>query len=261
MPCFATMEWSRHPLRNRPMASTHPGSRSARASVTFAGTSVMAGLLGLAVCLALAPSQASAQYKWIGADGRVNYSDIPPPPDHRRLLRAPGGAASAEAPSSGDARLPYALRTAAHRYPVVLHTAADCAPCEQGRDHLARRGVPFVEKSVRTRADIEAFSTLGYTETQFPAVSVGRERMVGFEASRWDQMLDAAGYPKSSMLPANVVARTVEPMLDKPPAHAEAPQPDPRERAAALGDARRSIDAAGLLLPAAHHGELDGFRF
>lgn len=239
------------------MASSHPKSKPARAPFPLPGLSPAAGLFALAACLVLSPVDALAQYKWIGADGRVNYSDMPPPPDHRRLLRAPGGAASAEAPAAGDARLPYALRAAAHRYPVVLYTAADCEPCEQGRSHLARRGVPFTEKHVQTKADIEAFNALGFAEAQFPSVSVGREKMVGFEASRWDQMLDAAGYPKSSMLPANVAARTVEPMREERPARAETA----RDPAAAADDARRAIDAAGLLLPAAQQGDPDGFRF
>jgi len=37
---------------------------------------------------------------------------------------------------------------------------------------------------------------------RFPTLSVGRERNTGFESSQWDSLLDAAGYPAKSMLPA-----------------------------------------------------------
>lgn len=54
--------------------------------------------LALALCIAL---PASAQmYKWVDADGKVKYSDTPPPSNVKtEKLRIPGRAASAPAPS------------------------------------------------------------------------------------------------------------------------------------------------------------------
>lgn len=56
--------------------------------------------LGLALCLAL---PASAQmYKWVDSDGRVQYSDKPPPSNIKtEKLRAPAPAPSAPAASEG----------------------------------------------------------------------------------------------------------------------------------------------------------------
>jgi len=56
--------------------------------------------LGLALCVAL---QASAQmYKWVDSDGKVQYSDKPPPSNIKtEKLRVPGRAASAPAASEG----------------------------------------------------------------------------------------------------------------------------------------------------------------
>jgi hypothetical protein len=56
--------------------------------------------LGLALCLAL---PASAQmYKWVDADGKVQYSDKPPPSNIKtEKLRIPAQAASAPAASEG----------------------------------------------------------------------------------------------------------------------------------------------------------------
>ncbi len=57
--------------------------------------------LGLALCMAL---PASAQmYKWVDADGKVKYSDTPPPSNIKtEKLRIPAHAASAPAP--GEAK-------------------------------------------------------------------------------------------------------------------------------------------------------------
>jgi hypothetical protein len=56
--------------------------------------------LGLALCVAL---QASAQmYKWVDSDGKVQYSDKPPPSNIKtEKLRDPARAASAPAASEG----------------------------------------------------------------------------------------------------------------------------------------------------------------
>jgi len=130
-----------------------------------------------ALAAAFAAPAAYAQYKWIDADGRVNYGDRPPPSDSRRVMRGPAGVHSSEAPAAGDHRLPYALRSATSRYPVVLYTAPDCAPCDLGRNHLAQRGVPYTEKLVQTAADVRAFNALQLGSTQFPVFTVGTDRV------------------------------------------------------------------------------------
>lgn len=212
-------------------------------------------LAGLALAAAIAAPVAHAQYKWIGADGRVNYGDRPPPTDSRRIVRAPTGVPSSEAPANGDPQLPYALRSAASRYPVVLYTSPDCEPCDMGRDHLAQRGVPFTEKRVQTAADVRAFNKLQPGTSQFPVLTVGTDRMVGFEAGMWNRMLDAAAYPRSSMLPPNYLARTLEPMSppeDKPKASAEPGRPN---------SAQADADVGGLLIPAQQERFENPIRF
>jgi len=137
------------------------------ASRTF---SLIAAACMAAGTLVLSAPTAQAQYKWVGADGRVNYSDLPPPPDDRRtLLRAPGSPAAARSEPQGgepqrngaEARLPYALRTALEKHPVVLYTTGGCEPCDLARTHLTKRGGPYTEKPVRTPADAKGFETPG----------------------------------------------------------------------------------------------------
>src|SRR5690606_27383732 len=252
MPCFAIMEWSRHPLRNRPMHSRH-----AAAAHPVAPPVARAVALALVVlAAALAVPAAHAQYKWIGADGRVNYGDRPPPVDNRRLVRAPAGAHSSGTPTAGDHRLPYALRSATVKYPVVLYTAPDCEPCELGREHLSQRGVPYTEKHVKSAADVRAFNALRFgASPQFPVLTVGSDRMVGFEAARWNGMLDAAAYPRSSMLPPGYLARTLEPMASPEEKH----QAD--AGAARAPSAQAEVDAGGLLIPASQERFENPIRF
>ena len=87
----------------------------------------------------------------VDAAGQVHYSDQPPPPGITpTVLGRPGSARN-----SGEA-VPAALRDAMNNHPVVLYTTADCGPCQHARQHLSRRGIPFVEKTVGSPADVEA---------------------------------------------------------------------------------------------------------
>jgi hypothetical protein len=151
-------------------------------------------LLGLTVA-----APAAAQFKWVGPDGEVTYSDRPPPAGTNAVTLSVQSASGRR----DDAGLPAALREPASRHPVVLYTTAECAPCQMARTHLAKRGVPYSERTVSTAADAEAFRRAGFQEVTMPGLGVGRERTTGYEASAWDRLLDAAGYPKSSMLPAS----------------------------------------------------------
>jgi len=151
----------------------------------------------LTVLAALA-APAAAQYKWVDEKGTVTYSDLPPPPRVMATTMPP------LAPSRGeDGALPAMLRATAAKHPVTLYTTSGCTPCQQARAHLSRRGIPFAERTVRTTADAGAFRKAGFAENAFPTVEVGRERGIGYEEGEWDRLLDTAGYPSSSLLPAS----------------------------------------------------------
>jgi hypothetical protein len=160
--------------------------------------------------LTLAAAPAAAQYKWTAPNGAVTYSDQPPPPG----IDGQAMNTRAAARSDDGGGVPAGLRDATTKYPVVLYTTPDCTPCQQARTHLAKRGVPFVERTVSSSADAESFRKAGFTENSFPAMSVGRERSVGFDAGGWNQLLDVAGYPKSSMLPPSFKQTPAKAMAD-----------------------------------------------
>lgn len=211
----------------------------------FFGRSLLAA--GALTVLAVAGSgvfDANAQqiFRIVGPDGRVTFSDKPPlePGTHAspaKTVPLPG------ARGTDTSALPFQLRQAANRYPVTLHTAPDCAPCDAGRTMLTSRGIPFVEKTVTTRDDIEALRRLAGS-LSLPFLTIGGQQIKGYSETEWVQFLDAAGYPKTSQLPRGYaqapaaalvaaqeprVAARPAPAAPSPSAEAPAPPPAPAE--------------------------------
>ncbi len=150
-------------------------------------------LLLLSFAFASHPAYAEL-YKWVGADGRITYSDTPPPPDAKRVEKKRLN----DRVTEGDG-LGFASRNAMKKYPVVLFTT-DCGlPCDQGRALLAKRGVPFTEKNPeKNLADGKELKRLtGALEV--PDLQVGKDTPIkGFNEAVWNSALDAAGYPKNA---------------------------------------------------------------
>lgn len=170
-------------------------------------------LLGL-ICTASFSGLAHAQYKWLDANGRVGYGDMPPSANVT-ILQSPAGrprpAASALSQEDPASELPYELRQAVDRSPVVLYSAPDCEPCDLARDHLKKRGVPFVEKTVSSARDVTAFRQLGFpVSAGIPVITAGSLQQIGYHGVRWDDLFDRAGYPRQSMLPSTYRSAAAE---------------------------------------------------
>lgn len=158
----------------------------------------MRGMLAATGLVACAVAFAQPVYRIVGPDGKVTFSDQPPP------AAAPGkvgGIATAPAAAAGGgAALPFELRQVVGRYPVTLYTSADCVPCGTGRALLTGRGIPFTEKTVRSNEDIQALQRLS-GDSALPFLTIGNQQIRGFSDAEWSQFLDAAGYPRTSRLP------------------------------------------------------------
>lgn len=149
-------------------------------------------------------------YRIVGADGRVTFSDKPPAQGEGKrqtLGRTPS-------PSAGPT-LPFELRQIVARYPVVLHSGNNCAPCTAGRAFLSARGIPFTEKTVTTAEDSQALERLS-GEAVLPLLLIGNQQIKGFSATEWTQYLNAAGYPATSRLPAGFQPAAPLPMAEVP---------------------------------------------
>jgi glutaredoxin len=133
-------------------------------------------------------------YKWVGPDGKVTYSDAPPPASAKTVETKPVNGAG-----SGNASFPFELAEAVKNHPVTLYTGEKCAPCDEGRALLNARGIPFSEKTVSTNADLDRLRQAG--GDALPLLIIGRTRQKGFEQGAWNSALTAAGYPDSNKLP------------------------------------------------------------
>ncbi len=168
---------------------------------------------------------AAAQFKVVGPDGKITYTDrpvAPPPGGQVQPMRA--GAVAAAAP--GNAALPLELRGVVTRFPVTLYTSADCPPCDSGRALLQQRGIPYAERSVASDDDIAALLRLSGGRT-VPAVTVGGQALRGFLDTDWHGTLDLAGYPKESRLPRGWSASQATPLVARAPVADPAAAPAP----------------------------------
>ncbi|MDQ3059752.1 MAG: glutaredoxin family protein [Pseudomonadota bacterium] len=168
-------------------------------TVDFLAPQTLLAVIALAASLASPLSQAQQVYRIVGTDGRVTFSDQPPPVGS--TARTSEISAKGVGSASGAA-LPFALRQVAQKYPVSLYTGNNCGPCDTARTLLTTRGIPFSEKTVTTAPDSQALQRLS-GDTSLPFMTIGSQQLKGFSEAEWTQFLNAAGYPATSALPAN----------------------------------------------------------
>jgi glutaredoxin len=187
-----------------------------------------------AIALACFASSGHALYKVVGPDGRITYTDRPPPASVGRPVPLGGGREPNET-ASALANLPLELRQVTARYPVTLYTSADCAPCESARRMLMARGIPYAERRVGNEDDAEALNRLTGGRS-LPTLTIGTQPLRGFAESDWHSYLDAAGYPRESRLPRGYQQPAATPLVERQaeatPAPAPAAPPLPAEPAA-----------------------------
>lgn len=220
-----------------PAAPDHPPApRSARPRRTgraraAAGVPVL--VAGLAAVLAAGAADAQQRlYRIVEPDGRVTFTDRPPPTAVGTRSATPVVAGT----TPSTAGLPADLAAVVGRFPVTLVTGPDCTPCTEGRALLRERGVPYTERLVTTPRDLAELQRLSGANS-LPTLMVGRQPVTGLRASDWAAWLDAAGYPARSKLPASwraaepapLAAPAPEPVSAQapPPAAPPAPQPGP----------------------------------
>ena len=198
----------------------------------------VARLAALAVCatgaLLATATQAQQVHRIVGPDGKVTFSDRAPEDKKAQstvLSTASGGAASNPA-------LPTELRQIASRFPVTLYTGESCSPCQQARQLLVQRGVPFTERSVNTNDDLDALRRLS-GESALPFGTIGRQQLKGFSDAEWTQYLDAAGYPAQSRLPRGYTQPAATPLAPTKAPAASAPDAPQEAASAPTGRPRR----------------------
>ena len=193
--------------------------------------------VGLLIAAVALPGH--AQYKVIGADGKVTYTDRLPATSQGKVttISARGGVAAS------DAGLPLELRQALARYPVTLYVMAQgCEPCDVARQLLRQRGIPVTEKQVQTANDVDALERLTGGRDA-PSLTIGSQTLRGLAPEVWNSYLDAAGYPRESRLPTSYEYPPALPIVERSDADAKLVLPR-------LGSTTESDATAGARSPA-----------
>lgn len=164
----------------------------------------------LAVCASgLATAQLQQVYRYLDPEGRVVYSDKPPPPNAREAQAKRIGKNTIE-----TSDLSYTAALAQERFPVTLYTFGCGTVCDTASALLNKRGVPHSVVDVGHSEGADKLKRLtGALDA--PALQVGDQYATGFNENRWQAMLTDAGYPQA---PAQ---RTVP--IGRAPAPAPAP--------------------------------------
>ncbi len=159
----------------------------------------------------LGTANAQQMYRWVDKDGRVTYSQNPPVAGAAKNVQSKG------APSgpANSPPLPYSAQVAIKNFPVTLYLSHDCGnACDDGRELLKKRGIPYREVLVIKQSEIDAIKTLT-GNTQVPVLRVGSQAVSGFNATSWKLALDDAGYPATlaAQSPANEGAGNSRPAI------------------------------------------------
>lgn len=128
------------------------------------------------LALSLASPALAGVYKWTDAQGRIQYSDSPPPAAKATQLKlqtytGPVQVSQAVGADSG----------------VTLYTTEWCGVCKRAKAFMKQNGVPFREWDVeKTDYGAAKFRQLGGSGV--PLITVGSEKMLGFDANRFMEL-------------------------------------------------------------------------
>jgi hypothetical protein len=172
---------------------------------------------------AAAPTQLQTQaqqvYRWLDKDGKVVYSDQPPPADAKqpttKRLGSKGG---------GNEELSYATAEAARKNPVTLFVNGCGESCDKARKILSDRGVPHTTKNPELTKEIGDELKRLSGDMVVPFMVIGEAAMRGFEENAWNLALDNAGYPRAGILTRKTKAKEVAPTPVAAPAKPAEPK-------------------------------------
>ena len=142
------------------------------------------------LALLIVPLLASSEvYKWTDAQGRIHYSDSPPPEAKAKQVKIKVSSIQGPAVVSALTASP----PAKSKDKVRIYTTPWCGYCKKAKAHLAAKSVLYeevdVEASEQGRSEFTRIGGHGV-----PVILVGRQRMDGFSAAALDAMLAAAGW-------------------------------------------------------------------
>jgi hypothetical protein len=179
--------------------------------MTFANiwSTRLLALPALVVALA-ATAQTQQVYRYVDAEGRVVYSDKPPPANAREAQAKRVGQNTIE-----TSDMSYSEAMAQERFPVTLYTFGCGTVCDTASALLNKRGVPHTVVDVGQSAGADKLKRLtGGLDA--PALQVGDQYATGYNEARWQNLLNDAGYPKTPAPRTAPVGRAPPPPAPEP---------------------------------------------
>ena len=154
-------------------------------------------LLPLLAAALVQPALAGTLYKWKDANGKVHYSDIAPPPSTAEVQEKQYRQSVVESPEAKTNRL------AGLKQPVTLYIS-DCGNfCDMAEKLLKERGIRYSSKDPQANPQALAELEKLTGHRTIPMLMIGDQKLEGFNARKWNEALDQAGYAKA---PAPVAA-------------------------------------------------------
>ena len=140
--------------------------------------------------------QAGQFYRWVDARGNVTYSDQPPPKAAKQVTTVKDRRNAVEVDKKS------AEATIATGSPSVVLYTSDCGPlCDQARDFLTQRGIPFTEKNPAKEPEAAQELKILTGALEVPVIQIGTAHVKGFEKGLWGKLLDDARHPREPLLP------------------------------------------------------------
>ncbi|HJU24388.1 MAG TPA: glutaredoxin family protein [Casimicrobiaceae bacterium] len=158
-------------------------------------------------------------YRYVDANGRVVYSDQPPPPEARNVQpkRLDENVIETD-------KVSLETKQAADNFPLTLYTF-DCDVCREAQALLVKRGVPFKTVIVTEEKGAAALKALTGKQAA-PVLAIGDKQVLqGYNESRWQASLDDAGYPREAATPAAISTASSASKVSAPKAEPEPVQP------------------------------------
>ncbi len=139
-------------------------------------------------------SSADAQpvYRWVDADGRVQYSDQPPPVGTKGVQEKNVSGSSIQ-----NNELSLVAQDAQKKNPITVYVSECGESCDAAKAYLNKRGIPHTVVDPTRTIELNKKFKEETGGTVVPVIKIGEKRLSGWSESAWSGALDAAGYPKT----------------------------------------------------------------
>ena len=133
---------------------------------------------------------ASAQsvYRWVDANGRVQYSDQPPPPDAKNVQQR-----SVSGNSIQNNELSLSTQDAQKKNPVILYVSECGEACDAAKGYLNKRGIPHTVVDPTRSLELNKKFKEETGGDVVPVIRVGEKRLSGWSGLYGQQFPREAG--------------------------------------------------------------------